>query len=140
MALVAFRVQQRKPVGWVYNVVIIVSCAVLWALGVLGLVWAILLAVAALALASWADYRRLLRACREQVPPGTELSIGFGPSAMVVQGPTMTSRVDYAAFRQIQVRGGFVLLYGRRRDYLQLLPLALFEDEDISRIQGALRL
>jgi hypothetical protein len=129
-----FAYRFSRPFTIVVWAVLASSCAILFAVAILGhgrdgsfLTPSLFLAfvIGIYVLSYWSSLRQVGR----QVPVGSVFGIGFRSNTMVIQGPQVTSEVQYSAYRSCLRRGRFVILTRRGSRMTSLLPAELFTDE-----------
>src|SRR5262245_60483768 len=130
-----------RPRTWVFAGLLELALGVLIADSVGGLGVGLLVALVPTALVIGgmlgSSYLRTRRTFRARFPVGTAVESEFGRDAVVVRGPHGESTLAYADFTALHVADGWVLLRREGSQTVDVLPQALFPDDQLTRIRRA---
>lgn len=136
MAGALFRAQHRLPMTWAFYLLFLLCVVAGGSLG-RSYVTGTVLGVVVVPLLALLMRHGLVRQLRAQVPPGTVLATGFGPSAMALRTPLSLARIEFRAFRSVEVVGDHVVLRQQGSRVLQVLPRQLVPEVDLGRLRAA---
>lgn len=91
------------------------------------------------ALIVFSSYLLIRQNLRRLIPAGTIYELGLGTSGFRVRLPAITNDLPYSSFTSARRRGQFVMLSPRKgASSLIVLPVQLFADDELARLNGLL--